>query len=687
MELKFKFSPATMDQISILMFIGKSGMHDGTSDHMAVSFVKGFIMLTWNLGAGPRRIFTSRPIEKDKEEYLVKLGRSERRAWLAVEGLGNVTGRSKGKFVQLDVVPMLYLGGYDSLYFSTLPHDLPLHTGFEGCIFDVELKAGSVVIPLQSSRHALGRAIGQCGISECHENSCQNGGICLHHASTFSCLCQDGWFGPLCSLQYNPCDETRHNCSSGSVCVPYEDTYECNCPFGKTGKFCQNNNELTDITFSGKRSFLSLIAVDLIPTKFDIQFELRPLSEMGLVLYIGSNGKSFFSLSIQSGFLELRTLPANRIQTTKEVLILRSRKLLAKGNWYNVRVGQFGRKLYVAVENITNTVLLERNDHLKLSGDLIFLGGLADMSELPTVAVATLPIPYTGCLRRLKIDTKPIDFNFSTVKISQNVDDCDGTPCGGDYCKNNGICWLDSQLKPHCSCTKFYGGSRCENPVSCQEKGCRNGGKCVNYGCNCVMGFSGAFCETATKVTTPEFMGNSYIILKKIDKKRDLGKIGVKSLYINFTTADKNGLIFWGSKHENFVGIGIEGGHLKLAYTIKNGNRTIIEIPETESLADGIWHTLEISFGKTNLLVKIDGKIVLSQNQSNFVADLFDLSDGVLYLGGLPTEKNETIWQKTHNMFHAYFKGCIKAFGINNILAVTDFSHYDGSNIGICNVI
>lgn len=52
MELKFKFTPATMDQIAILAFIGQKGPHNSKSDHIAVSFVKGYIMLTWNLGTG-----------------------------------------------------------------------------------------------------------------------------------------------------------------------------------------------------------------------------------------------------------------------------------------------------------------------------------------------------------------------------------------------------------------------------------------------------------------------------------------------------------------------------------------------------------------------------------------------------------------------------------------------------------
>ncbi|KAJ3655012.1 hypothetical protein Zmor_014159 [Zophobas morio] len=250
MELRFRFTPSMMDQISLLMFMGQKGHHDYYSDHMAVSFVKGYIMLTWNLGSGPRRIFTSQPIEEGSGAYLVQVGRSGRRAWLNVDNIGNVTGRSPGNLVQLDVSPTLYLGGHDSLNFSTLPHDLPLHSGFSGCIFDVELVSGSIVIPLQGSRQTVGRGVGQCGTTECYEQSCQNGGICLHHASTFMCLCQDGWFGPLCTFKQNPCDSTNHKCSAGATCVPVMSDYECDCPIGKSGKYCEN--EYSRITHWGR---------------------------------------------------------------------------------------------------------------------------------------------------------------------------------------------------------------------------------------------------------------------------------------------------------------------------------------------------------------------------------------------------------------------------------------------------
>lgn len=130
MEIKFRFTPTTLEQISLLLFIGQAGHHDYYSDHVAVSFVRGYIMLTWNLGSGkisfmsivtknnrvlsgfvgPRRIFTSQPIKPGAKDYLVRLGHTGRRAWLYVEHLGNVTGRSPGNLIQLDVVPLLYIG-------------------------------------------------------------------------------------------------------------------------------------------------------------------------------------------------------------------------------------------------------------------------------------------------------------------------------------------------------------------------------------------------------------------------------------------------------------------------------------------------------------------------------------------------------------------------------------------------
>ncbi|XP_076687033.1 eyes shut isoform X2 [Andrena cerasifolii] len=209
MELKMKLIPRTFEQISLIAYIGQSGSRRDLSDHLSVTFVRGYVMLTWDLGAGVRRIFTSVPLSaaavpatasKSYIAHTIRVGRSGRDAWLAVDGIGNVTGRVVGSMTRLDVSPILYIGGHKSKNFESLPHDLPLHTGFSGCIFDIELRAENAIYPITSSSPATGRGVGECHRNECIRHSCKNGAVCLNHGATYSCICTKEWMGSDCSI-------------------------------------------------------------------------------------------------------------------------------------------------------------------------------------------------------------------------------------------------------------------------------------------------------------------------------------------------------------------------------------------------------------------------------------------------------------------------------------------------------
>ncbi|XP_058820383.1 protein eyes shut [Topomyia yanbarensis] len=275
-EFSFKIIPTTTSQISLLAFVGQLDDHTERGDHFSVSFIQGFILATWNLGSGPRRIFTQQPIHvQPARPTTINVGRNGRLAWLSIDGKINISGNSPGSSSKLNVSPYLYIGGHENVNFSSLPHDLPLHSGFQGCLFDINIVAGPVHIPLQHIGGMRGRSVGQCGTKECHRHACQNNGACLQHGSTFTCICQEGWNGLLCSQKNNPCDITN-KCALESSCFPLITGYECDCPFGKIGKRCELNLKyLSDVSFSGRRSYLSLKWPSMISDYSYLENEVR----------------------------------------------------------------------------------------------------------------------------------------------------------------------------------------------------------------------------------------------------------------------------------------------------------------------------------------------------------------------------------------------------------------------------
>lgn len=83
-------------------------------------------------------------------------------------------------------------------------------------------------------------------------------------------------------------------------------------------KFAVADQNLTDVSFTGKRSFLTLGPVESETTKLNVEFELRPLTNKGIVLFVGRQA-SFLSLLLHSGFLEL-TLLAGMTATSKQTV-------------------------------------------------------------------------------------------------------------------------------------------------------------------------------------------------------------------------------------------------------------------------------------------------------------------------------------------------------------------------------
>eukprot|EP00095_Tigriopus_kingsejongensis_P004554 maker-scaffold1671_size31647-snap-gene-0.7 protein:Tk04554 transcript:maker-scaffold1671_size31647-snap-gene-0.7-mRNA-1 annotation:"protein eyes shut" len=64
-ECQFHFTIIKTDQIALLFFMGEHGLNGFGSDYVALSYVKGHVLLTWDLGSGGCMYFGTRTIAKE----------------------------------------------------------------------------------------------------------------------------------------------------------------------------------------------------------------------------------------------------------------------------------------------------------------------------------------------------------------------------------------------------------------------------------------------------------------------------------------------------------------------------------------------------------------------------------------------------------------------------------------------
>ena len=82
----------------------------------------------------------------------------------------NISGLAPGKLADLNVNGEFFIGGHETYNFTQLPHDLPLHTGFTGCIFDLVITDddGKSLVPVPQR----GRNVQQCHERICDTDPC-----------------------------------------------------------------------------------------------------------------------------------------------------------------------------------------------------------------------------------------------------------------------------------------------------------------------------------------------------------------------------------------------------------------------------------------------------------------------------------------------------------------------------------
>lgn len=166
--------------------------------------------------------------------------------------------------------------------------------------------------------------------------------------------------------------------------------------------------QLTDATRTGRHQRVQF---------YSIEFQLRPLSERGLLVFFGAfddeldDALGFVSLSLQGGVLEFR-IGARKDRVT----VLRSNRILAIGEWHKVRFSQSGRRLSLWVEGSAVSATTEYNGLSIRRGSRVYFGGLPDLSKLPLAAISGFPVPFRGCVRQVMLSGIRIVLNETNIR-------------------------------------------------------------------------------------------------------------------------------------------------------------------------------------------------------------------------------------------------------------------------------
>ncbi|XP_074046105.1 protein eyes shut homolog [Macrotis lagotis] len=670
-EFHLKFQLANNNsalQDNLIFFTGQKGQGLDGDDFLAVGLRNGLLVYTYNLGSGTASLYSD-PLNLTLGIHVVHLGRYFQTSWLKVDDQKNKSTTSPGRLVGLNVFSQFYVGGYNEYTPQLLPNGSEFQNGFQGCIFDVQVRTRknyhfrSLGDP--EGHPNAGRNVGQCEISPCSLIKCKNGGVCINSGSTVYCDCPTGWKGAFCTETVSICDPEHKpppHCRQGATCIPLPEGYICHCPLGRTGVHCEQALSISDPSFRSNESSWMSFTPFHIRQKTYIQLQFRPLSSDGILFYtaqyLNSRSGDFLCLSLVNGSVQLR------YNLGDQTIILQSlQKVHTGSSWHVIKAGRVGNEGYLELDGINITKKATDGMRALDTNTDFYIGGVSSLNLVNPMAIENEPVGFDGCVREILINTKELKLTETGAKSGSNVGDCDGTPCGYKVCMNRGKCTAQGS-NFSCKCLPHWIGERCEESTYCRNNLCLHQSHCIpiqpaSYICMCALGWAGRHCEYETSFLTAKFVGNSYI--KYIDSNYKKRNLQYTTVSLNFSTNATEGLILWMGKadHEenDFLAIGFNNQTLKVVVNLGEG----ISVPllnRSARLCCKQWHHVRVVQNQTFIKVYLDGDVIIFEDidsRKNYIALNYG---GVSYLGGF--EFGRGVKMVTQGLFNQDFIGKIK---------------------------
>ncbi|XP_047144940.1 protein eyes shut homolog isoform X2 [Hydra vulgaris] len=427
-------------------------------------------------------------------------------------------------------------------------------------------------------------------------------------------------------------------CNNNGSCHEQENVFYCICLHPNKGILCQDT-VLPCVEYNPCHPSSACYS----DNNFDINCDCA-FGKSGLFcqttnnMNVSSSG-DFLAIGLYSGYVLVR------FNLGRNTVTLLSRTCVTPNNINrlhfqrinNQAVMKLNDDIYVGVRSSPLAVSLDVNSNF-------YIGGVPDFSVINTDISSEIKSNFVGCITHFKVNDKLYMLNSSNTDIvGRNIGEYNS--CINNNCLNNASCSAEADY---------------------------------SYRCNCLLGFSGVFCEEELKtMTVASFDGSGYW-MGQIETVR-------ASLHNSFALSFRStndGLLFWYGRlqddYGDMISVGLYNGTINVRYLIDGKEVS----SSTEQLFnDGAYHRIHILRNGNAIFVWINlnkpDLVVSHSAQVSFV------TDGYIYIGGLPGD----VYALSGHRFMQGWIGCIANVTLSNEASFINFADKEiasGKNVKPC---